>query len=92
MWQRCVGAAASGGAELMMHPDVQDMVCDKIFHGQLVIKPHWEPDGDGGFVQATVDEFECDGMQCFFHNFERSPVMAKAAVVCKAWHQKHKSS
>jgi hypothetical protein len=56
-------------------PDVQQQVCAVIFRGEL----KWE-----------MNDFYIDGMDCFMHCFDRSPEMRKAAVVCKAWHKKHR--
>jgi hypothetical protein len=56
-------------------PDVQQQVCAVIFRGEL----KW-----------VMNDFFIDGMECYMHCFDRSPEMRKAAVVCKAWHQKHR--
>ncbi len=56
-------------------PDVQQQVCAVIFRGEL----KWD-----------LNDFYDDGMECFMHSFDRAPEMRKAAVVCKAWHKKHR--
>jgi hypothetical protein len=55
--------------------DVQEMVCKQIFQGEL---------------KYEMTQFGKDGMDCFSRDFERDPEMAKAAVVCKVWHRKHR--
>lgn len=61
--------------ERVMLLDVQDEVCQKIFQGELT---------------CVETRFSDEGMACTLRQFDRSPEMAKAAVVCKSWHQKHR--
>jgi hypothetical protein len=55
--------------------DVQELVCKQIFQGGLMY---------------VMTQYGKDGMDCFSRDFERDPEMAKAAVVCKVWHKKHR--
>ena len=63
-----------------MMPDVQELVYQTIFQGEL--------------ARDTLDgpgpQFYIDGMETFFYNFDLSYDVVKPALVCKKWNQAYK--